>query len=440
MLNTGDDLKIVFAAIGFRRLLSFEKNPPIQTFVDANLVPRFIQYLLREDLPKLQFEAAWCLTNVASGSYEHVQVLIGKGTIESFVKLLDSPHLEVKEQAIWGLGNMAGEGPRIRDLVINAGAVKPISDMLDRTTPGSTFTRNASWTLSNLCRGRPAPDYKKVFRCVSSLAKVLIENDSEEIIGDICWAFSYISDGGAAQIPVILQTNVLPRIVQLLEHQTMAICVSCLRTIGNVLTGNDMETQIAIEAGALQALNRLITHQKKAVRKEVCWSVSNITAGNDKQVQLAIDTGLIDKLIHILQHDDNEIRKEAVWALSNTTQNATPQQYMLLVERQALKALTCCLDFVESRVLIVAMEGIENILKMGAKNFINDTGDNMFAIQFELCGGVDKLEELQMHKNHQIYEKAVSLLESYYSTEAEGTDNLMDVITQSQSSGQTFQF
>ena len=108
---------------------------------------------------------------------------------------------------------MAGDGPRIRDLVINAGAVQPIADLLDRATPGSTFTRNASWTLSNLCRGRPSPDYRKVVRCVPSLAKVLIENDAEEIIGDICWAFSYISDGGQTQFPLILQTNVLPRIV-----------------------------------------------------------------------------------------------------------------------------------------------------------------------------------------------------------------------------------
>jgi len=42
-----------------------------------------------------------------------------------------------------------------------------------------------------------SPDLKKVARCIPSLAKVLIENDSEEIIGDICWAFTYISDGGA---------------------------------------------------------------------------------------------------------------------------------------------------------------------------------------------------------------------------------------------------
>lgn len=242
-------------------------------------MPRFISFLSREDLPKLQFEAAWCLTNVASGTYEHVQVLIQKGTVDQLIKLLKSPHIEVIEQAIWGIGNIAGDGPRIRDIVIAAGAVNPIADLLDQVTTGTSFTRNASWTLSNFCRGRPAPELDKVKRCLPSLARVLIQNSSEDIIGDICWAMSYISDNGKRAIPLIIESGVLPRIVQLLEHPTLAIAVSCLRTIGNVLTGNDNETQQAINAGALQALDRLITHPKKAVRKEVCWSVSNITAG-----------------------------------------------------------------------------------------------------------------------------------------------------------------
>lgn len=52
--------------------------------------------------------------------------------IDNFVLLLKSPHVEVIEQVIWGLGNMAGDGPRIRNLVIDAGAVDPISDYLDK--------------------------------------------------------------------------------------------------------------------------------------------------------------------------------------------------------------------------------------------------------------------------------------------------------------------
>lgn len=139
--------------------------------------------------------------------------MIEKGTINVLVELLNSPHIEVVEQAIWGLGNIAGDSYKVRDLVINAGAIKPIADILDRAQPGSSFVRNASWTLSNLCRGRPAPDFKKVIRAIPSLSKVLIENDLEDILIDVCWAMSYLSDGGEERIPIIIQTEVLPRLV-----------------------------------------------------------------------------------------------------------------------------------------------------------------------------------------------------------------------------------
>ena len=147
-----------------------------------------------------------------------MQVLIDKGTINVLAELLNSTHIEVVEQAIWGLGNISGDSPNVRDLVINAGVIGPIANILDQAKPGSSFVRNASWTLSNLCRGRPAPNFEKVKRAVPSLAKVLIENDVEDILIDVCWAVSYLSDGGEERIPIIISTGVLPRLIQLLQH------------------------------------------------------------------------------------------------------------------------------------------------------------------------------------------------------------------------------
>lgn len=92
-------------------------------------------------------------------------------------------------------------------------------------------------------------------RAVPSLAKVLIENDVDDILIDVCWAMSYLSDGGEERIPIILATNVLPRLVQLLLHPNIAISVPCLRAIGNIVTGDDSQTQFVINAGALDALN-----------------------------------------------------------------------------------------------------------------------------------------------------------------------------------------
>lgn len=38
---------------------------------------------------------------------------------------------------------------------------------------------------------------------------------------------------------------------------------------------------------------------------------------------------------------------------------------------------------------------------------------------FEQEGGLDKLEPLQMHPNHQIYERALKILEEYFQQEDE---------------------
>lgn len=79
--------------------------------------------------------------------------------------------------------------------------------------------------------------------------------------------------------------------------------------------------------------------------------------------------GIIDKLIHILQLDDNEIKKEAVWAVSNCTASATFHQFTNLVERGIIKALLQTLKMQEPRVLAVALEGLDNILKSGEEHF-----------------------------------------------------------------------
>ena len=240
MLTDQKDMALFFATHGFRKLLSLENNPPFRVVIDAGIVPRFLQLCARSDLPKLQYEAAWCLTNLASGDSEYTLLLFDHGAVQVLIQLLKSPHIEVIEQAIWCLGNMAGDNTRIRDAILFAGVIQPISHILN-TMPNlsHSFKRNASWTLANLCRGKPNPPFEMVKDALPALGKILLEHDSEEIITDILWAFSYVSDGNEQKMSYITSTGILPRLVEMLRHPNIAISVACLRTLGNILTGTD---------------------------------------------------------------------------------------------------------------------------------------------------------------------------------------------------------
>jgi len=263
-----------------RKMLSIEINPPIQPIIDAGIVPKLVAFLTCTDSTGLQFEASWALTNIASGTTDHTTVVIQAGAVPIFISLLRSPSDDVREQAIWALGNIAGDSPKCRNMVIESNILEPLLQLCKQDSKLSLL-RNATWTLSNLCRGKPQVAFAAIKPCLPILSQLLFHNDTE-VLADACWAFSYISDDTGPQnekITAVIQTGAVPRLIQLLEHESNTVKHPALRTIGNIVTGDDNQTQVVINHSALPHLIALLCNVKKAIRKEACWTISNITAG-----------------------------------------------------------------------------------------------------------------------------------------------------------------
>ena len=247
-----NDNKRLSSTTWLRKLLSIESNPPIDQVIEAGAVKRLVEILKWQSDMRLQVEAAWALTNITSGTTAHVAAVVDAEAVSVFVMRLSSPVEDVAEQCAWAIGNIAGDSTPYRDVVLRAHALGPLLGLLPQSSRVSTL-RTTTWALSNLCRGKPKPDFHLVSPALPCLAELICAVD-EEVMTDACWALSYLSDGSNKKVQAVIEAGAVPRLVELLGHTSPSVQTPALRAIGNIVTGEERQTQVVIDCQALPRL------------------------------------------------------------------------------------------------------------------------------------------------------------------------------------------
>jgi hypothetical protein len=263
----------------------------------------------------------------------------------------------------------------------------------------------------------------------------------DEVLIDACWAISYLSDGSNDKIQAVIEAGIPRRLVELLMHASTSVQTPALRSVGNIVTGDDVQTQVIINCGSLPALLSLLSSTKDGIRKEACWTISNITAGNSVQIQAVIDANIIPPLINLLSNGDFKTRKEACWAISNATSGGLqkPDQIRYLVSQGCIKPLCDLLACPDNKIIQVALDGLENILKVGEMDKeSNQPGEgslNRYALFIEEAGGMEKIHDCQNNANEEIYMKAYNIIEKYFSDEEEAGGDIDELAPQQTQTG-----
>uniref|UniRef100_A0A671TXA7 Importin subunit alpha n=1 Tax=Sparus aurata TaxID=8175 RepID=A0A671TXA7_SPAAU len=392
-VNSGNAESQLQATQAARKLLSRDKHPPIDQMISAGLIPKFVAFLGLTDCPPIQFEASWALTNIASGTADQTAAVVEGGAIPAFIALVTSTHQHISEQAVWALGNIAGDGSALRDRVIKHGAVAPLLSLLavpDMSVFNTSYLRNVTWTLSNLCRNKnPSPPMATIQQILPTLIRLLHYEDPE-VLADTCWAISYLTDGANDRIEVVVQTGVINRLVKLLGYDELPIVVR-------------IKFYLFV----------FFFFFWKCVLFFFVFFLS--IHDNQKSKMGAVHLAYLTFFLVISLQGDYKTQKEAVWAVTNFTSGGTIQQVVYLVQANVLEPLLNLLSSKDSKTVLVILDAITNIFMAGDK--IGEA--DKLSLMVEECGGLDKIEALQAHENELVYKAALNLIEKYFSEEDE---------------------
>eukprot|EP00672_Neobodo_designis_P011769 CAMPEP_0174879556 /NCGR_PEP_ID=MMETSP1114-20130205/83317_1 /TAXON_ID=312471 /ORGANISM="Neobodo designis, Strain CCAP 1951/1" /LENGTH=582 /DNA_ID=CAMNT_0016114951 /DNA_START=66 /DNA_END=1814 /DNA_ORIENTATION=- len=319
------------ALVVLRKAVSIEQSPPIDRVLEVGALPLGARYLMPEydENPQLQFNALWLLTNIASGTSEHTAAVVNHpNVLEQIVRHLGSADANLSEQAVWAVGNIAGDGAPLRDRLIRVGAVPVVAAMVDDSTRGISLARNACWTLSNLCRSKPPPEIDGIKPAIPTLVRTLRHHDSEVLI-DALWACSYVSEQEDG-IELLVKCGAVPLVMVQLTSSNLQVVTPATRVLGNLCSSTHDHTALAMNSGLLQAMPSLLGSPKRSIQKEAAWTLSNILADD------VMNSGLLQAMPSLLGSPKRSIQKEAAWTLSNILADDVKFVNMVLNQSQLI--------------------------------------------------------------------------------------------------------
>ena len=141
-------------------------------------------------------------------------------------------------------------------------------------------------------------------------------------------------------------------------------------------------------------------------------------AGTPEQIHRCVAAGAIPMLVTLLKDAEFTVQKEACWAISNLTHNGQSQDLKVVLKAGALQGMCNILTCEDTNIVLIALEGIENLLKFG-KKIQPSSASNVVVDMIEECQGLDKLELLQKHPEEEVYQKSVGILTKFFNGEKE---------------------
>lgn len=369
-----------------------------------------------------QYDALWCLTNLATA--DHDATCLVYPALPYVINILSSDNIDLAEQAAWCLGNIAGDCDVCRARVARNGAVDPLLELYKRPKLSPTVVATLSFSTCNLLRGGTFVEEFVSKGLISLVLRLMTPAYPVEVVTDMAWVLSFITAASNEIKGKVVATGAVELIVQLLDRAgaNSLLIVPLLRVVGNLASGPDQLVMAIVSTqNFLPYLWNYLSSGDNNVLKEVCWALGSLSGGPPQASAALVQSKFVPPLAALFNGSVMAVRKEVGFVFLNMVsalRDSTPILEMLVAMPGVVSGYVECINLPDIEMVEMGVRWASIMLKyhpMGKEIF----EENM---------GLTALEDLEYnpHKNEKLFSKANRLLDEYFTDDVDMEDAQQD--------------
>jgi len=411
---------VLMALTVLRKAVCSQVAPPVQVLLQLDYIPLLLQHLEPDVCPVATLaEAAWVLCNLLSAPRSGVERAISLGAVPKLISCIRGDMLGVAENAIWALGNIAGEGEQYRDLLLSTGLPTALYQLvMESPELHDTLGRVSAWVCSQLLK--PTQPSEEVLKSLYSVLTTLYDLDDMETKREVLVAAGSIHTWSYPISMVVNASGMLNILLAEPENRADCLVKPSIRALGDLVEADEDTTQMALDGGLLNAFMVWFNCPEAATRADILRHLSNVTAGSPSQVSEFCRHPLCTEALKSLEDPVCQVRKEASFLYFNLTKQATVAERLALVEHSIFTYLKRLYED-SSHNALNAIKIAERVLAAGEIR-ASDTKANInsAAVLYEAAGCLQALTSLANRHLPNISAEAEHLMDVYFGAGEEG--------------------
>ncbi|KIO25374.1 hypothetical protein M407DRAFT_25277 [Tulasnella calospora MUT 4182] len=357
------------AATKLHRLVDKRETTSIQPIISSGLMPDIVSMISLDDA-ELQVPLAVVLVHLTAESSETISAVVEAGAIAKCILLTSSSTSDLaRDNALMSLGNIGGYSQPLNDRVIQEGGLKPLLNIL--ASPSEHKDSHKYWAANAIAGithqlSSDVAGYEVITQDMITVLTKYIEYKQDETAGSLRYSLLALSHilSNESSIHAVLETKIIPRIVQLCSSEHANTRHDALECVGNILYSSEGAEHLT-KAGAIEALMSCIGSEDAQDRVYACWAAANIAAITStlEQVKALMKAGFVPMLVKAISNleEEAEAQSNAAWALAGLAYNwgQFHREFLrTLLEANCVEGLLSALALKDQEAVAVSIKGL----------------------------------------------------------------------------------